>query len=90
MAWARDTAVSVATALIRGVDVKGSWRPSPTPGTYWLSYVVSASDPLLAGHPPVVQLQLVDSRYVPLARACPTMWWGGRAVGFHTVPLWVC
>ena len=64
MAWARDTAVSVVTAVIRGVDVKGSWRPSSTPGMYWLSYVVPAGDPLLIAKPPAVQLQLVDSRYV--------------------------
>ena len=38
--WVQDTGLTVTVALIRGVDVRASWRPSPTPGTYWLSYVV--------------------------------------------------
>lgn len=64
--WARDTGLAPYTAMIRGVDVRASWRPSPTPGTYWLSYVVPGSDAQLFGVPPTVQLQLVDPRCVHL------------------------
>jgi hypothetical protein len=66
--WINDTTIplSVASARIRGVDVTSSWRPSSVPGNYWLSYVVSALDPLLVGQPPSVQLQLVDPRCVSL------------------------
>jgi hypothetical protein len=63
--WSLDTNLSVVSAVVHGLDVAASWRLSPTPGTFWLSYVVPPHAPLLVGVPPTVQLQLEDPRWVP-------------------------
>ena len=63
--WSLDTNLSVVSAVVHGLDVAATWRLSPTPGTFWLSYVVPPHAPLLVGVPPTVQLQLEDPRWVP-------------------------
>jgi hypothetical protein len=89
--WARDAALTAAIATIRGVDVRASWVPLSSPGTYQLSYLVPTHDALLVGSPPTLVLQLADPRYVDrvsLMQLCrASSWCHGFAANNPSLPL---